>query len=124
MAGSAPIRSGHAFAVDVEARYFDEKAGRCQLGLYVNGVLKGSPWRASNDSGEWTTHTISGVTIGSGDEIMVEVKADAGEHGKLDYVQLNYKGASSDTPALAKSRFSASGPLDDPAALPGHWDSP
>jgi hypothetical protein len=104
---------------DVEVRYFDEKAGRCRFGLYVNDVQKGSPWHASKDSGEWTTHTISDVTIGSGDEIMVEVKADPGEHGKLDYVQLNYKGSSSTSSASVKSRFSAGGPLDDPAALPG-----
>ena len=79
---------------DVEVRYFDEKAGRCQFTLYVNDVRKGSAWQASKDSGEWMTHTISNVTIGSGDEIMVEIKADAGEYGKLDYVQLNYKGSS------------------------------
>jgi hypothetical protein len=79
---------------DVEVRYFDEKAGQCQFALYVRGVQKGLAWQASKDSGEWMTHTISNVTIGSGDEIMVEIKADAGEYGKLDYVQLNYKGSS------------------------------
>ena len=79
---------------DVDVRYFDEKDDRCQFGLYVNGVHKGSLWDASKDSGEWTTHTVSNVTIGSGDEIMVEIKTDAGEYGKLDYLQLNYKGSS------------------------------
>lgn len=79
---------------DVEVRYFDEKAGQCQFALYVRVVQKGLAWQASKDIEEWMTHTISNVTIGSGDEIMVEIKADAGEYGKLDYVQLNYKGSS------------------------------
>jgi len=80
---------------DVDIRYFDEKSGRCQFALYVNGLRKGSAWQTSKDSGEWETQTVSNVIIGSGDEIMVEVNADTGEYGKLDYVQLNYKGSSS-----------------------------
>ncbi len=102
---------------DLEVRYFDEKAGRCKFGLYVNGVQKGSPWDASKDMGQWTIHTVSNVTIASDDEIMVVVKADAGESGKLDYVQFNYKRSSSIPSESAKSRFSTSSPLDDPAAL-------
>lgn len=74
---------------DVDIRYFDEKDGRCRLSLHVNGVQKGSSWYASKDSEEWTTHTISDVAIRSGDEIMVEVRGNSGEYGKLDYVQLN-----------------------------------
>lgn len=104
---------------DVEVRYFDEKGGRCQFALYLNGVQKGSPWFASKDTDEWTTRAIAGLTIASGDEIMVQVRGDAAESGKLDYVQLNYRGTRSDPPAPVKPRFSASGPLDDPAALPG-----
>ena len=87
---------------DVEVRYMDEKGGRCQFSLSVNGVQKGAPWSASKDTGEWTTHTIEGVTVASGDEIMVEVggslKAEGFGDGSaatiagLDYVQLNYKG--------------------------------
>jgi len=74
---------------DVDVRYFDEKDGRCKLSLYVNGRQKGSSWSASTDSDKWITHTIEGVTIGTGDEIMVEVQGDGGEYGQLDYVQLN-----------------------------------
>jgi hypothetical protein len=107
---------------DVEVRYSDEKGGRCQFSLFVNGVQKGAPWPASKDTGEWTTHTIEGVTVASGDEIMVEVQRDAGESGKLarltsgglDYVQLNHKGRVSGSFPSLKSRFSFSGPLDDP----------
>lgn len=104
---------------DVDVRYFDEKPGRCQFALYVNGVQKGSAWQASKDSGEWTTHKVSDISIGSGDEIMVEVKTGSGEYGKLDYVQLNYKGSSSIPSKSSKSRFSATGPLDNPSALSG-----
>jgi len=43
---------------DVEVRYFNEKDGRCQFGLYINGVQRGAPWHASKDSDEWTTHTM------------------------------------------------------------------
>jgi len=76
---------------DVDVRYFDEKDGRCRFSLYVNSEQKGSSWSASKDSDEWTTHTIEDVSINAGDEIMVEVRGDAGEYGKLDYVQLNYR---------------------------------
>ncbi|MHC4173753.1 MAG: hypothetical protein ACYST5_12535 [Planctomycetota bacterium] len=104
---------------DVEVRYFDEEDGRCRFGLYVNGVQKGSVWYASKDSEQWTTHTIEDVVINGGDEIMVAVQGNAGEYGKLDYVQLNYKAQASGASGSAKSRFSATGPLDDPDALPG-----
>jgi hypothetical protein len=118
---------------DVEVRYFDEKAGRCQFALYVNGVQKGPAWQASKNSGQWATHTVSDITIASADEIMVEVSRvegvppsnrgqdarDTTESGRLDYVQLNYKSSGSIATESAKSRFSAAGPLDDPEALPG-----
>lgn len=104
---------------DVEVRYFDERDGRCRLSLYVNGEQKGSSWYALKDSDEWTTHTIEEVTINAGDEIMVEVRGDAGEYGKLDYVQLNVSSLGSEVTGSSKSAFSASGPLDDPDALPG-----
>jgi len=74
---------------DVDVRYFDEKDGRSRLSFYVNGRQQGSSWCASEDNNQWTTHTIEGVTISAGDEITVKVEGDAGEYGKLDYVQLN-----------------------------------
>ncbi|UCC97543.1 MAG: hypothetical protein JSW66_17075 [Phycisphaerales bacterium] len=79
---------------DVEVRYFDEKNGRCRFALHVNGQQKGSPWYASQDSEQWTTHTIEDVTVGSGDEIMVVVGGPQ-RGGKLDYVQLNYRARAS-----------------------------
>ena len=104
---------------DVDVRYFDEEDGRCQLALYVNGVQKGDSWYASKNNEEWTTHTISDVAIRSGDEIMVEVRGDSSEYGKLDYVQLNYRSSESDAFSSSSSGFSVSGHLDDPDALPG-----
>jgi len=122
---------------DVDIRYFDEEDGRCRFGLYVNGVQKGSAlwmldarcsmlasieYRISSiekDSEEWTTHTIEDIVINDGDEIMVEVRGDSGEYGKLDYVQLNYRNLQSDDSSSSGSGFSSSGPLDDPDALPG-----
>ncbi len=82
-------------------------------------MQKGSAWYASKDSEQWATHTIEDVVINGGDEIMVAVQGNAGEYGKLDYVQLNYKDRASGACRSAKSRFSATGPLDDPDALPG-----
>jgi len=94
---------------DVEIRYFDQKNGQCRFALYVNGEQQGSPWSASGDSEQWTTHTIADVTVASADEIMVEVghvegvqpsnrgqdARDTTQSGKLDYVQLNYRGRDS-----------------------------
>ena len=54
---------------DIDVRYFDEKDGRCQFRLYVNGEQKGSSWHASKDNDEWTTYTIEDVVIDAGDEI-------------------------------------------------------
>ncbi len=41
------------------------------------------------------THTIENIAVSSNDEIMVKVLGDSREHGKLDYVQFNYRGISS-----------------------------
>jgi hypothetical protein len=104
---------------DVDIRYFANKDGRCQLGLYFNGIQKGTSWFASGDDEAWRTQTISDVPVKAGDEIAVEVCGDSGECGKLDYVQLNYRGEAFGTAGSAKSRFTATGGLDDPDALPG-----
>ena len=78
---------------DIDIRYFDEKDGRCRLSLYINGAQKGSNWYASKDSEEWTTHTIEDVVINTGDEIMLEIRGDSAEYGRLDYVQFCSRGA-------------------------------
>ena len=84
---------------NVEIRYFDEKDGRGELKLCINGVTKDQFWHASKDNEEWSSHTISDIAIISGDEITVQTRGDSGEYLKLDYVQLNYKG-----PAASKRR--------------------
>ena len=109
-----PYAADHGL-YDVEVRYFDEKAGRSEIRLSVNGVPKGQSWMASPDTDSWQSKAITNVTIHTGNEIMVEVKANGGEAGKLDYVQLNYKAQASD----AANSHTIIGPLDDPAALPG-----
>ena len=103
---------------DVEIRYFDEKDGRGELKLFINGVVKGEPWRCSNDNDEWSSHTISDIAINSSDEITVQARGDSGEHVNLDYVQLNYIGPENASSRSVKSGFLSHGPLDDPDALP------
>jgi len=104
---------------DVVVRYFDEKDGHSELKLYINGVQKGRSWKASADINSWQSKTITNVPINVGDEIMVKVKGDGGETGRLDYLQLNYRTQVSDNSSSATSAFTATGPLDDPEALPG-----
>jgi hypothetical protein len=92
---------------DVDVRYFDEKDGRGELKLTINGALKGEPWRSSNDNDQWTSHTISDVAINSSDEITVQTRSDSGERLKLDYVQLNYRGPAYSSCRSVKSKFSS-----------------
>jgi len=110
-----PYTAGKA-RYDVDVRYFDEKDGKCRLSLLVNDRQKGSSWYASKDNDQWATHTIEDITISAGDEIMLEVRGDAGEYGKLDYVQLNVTSFDSKVTS-SSSTFSATGPLYDPDIL-------
>ena len=114
-AGSIRTTFNDIYAVggrfDVEVRYLDERDGRCRLRLFVNRTQEGTAWEASADDDSWRTRTIPNVIIKPGDEIVVAVQGDSGEYGKLDYVQLNYKGFSSGPSRTIR--------LDDPKALPG-----
>jgi len=101
---------------DVEIRHFDGKDGRSELRLYVNGVQKGRSRTASADTDSWRNTTVSGVTIRTGDDIMVQVRADGGETGRLDYVQLNYRSPASNA---SRSPSADRETLDDTDALPG-----
>jgi hypothetical protein len=74
---------------DVEVRYFDGKGGRSEFTLFVGGVQQGQPWTASADTESWQSRTIPDVPVNVGDEILVKVRGDGGESGRLDYVQLN-----------------------------------
>jgi hypothetical protein len=100
---------------DVDVRYLDEKSGRSKFALSVNGIQKGDSWHGSHDDQRWRTHRIADVNLNSGDEIMVEVEGNSGEAGRLDYVELNYKGPSS----VSSKSSSPSSTLDDIHALTG-----
>jgi hypothetical protein len=112
---------------DVDIRYLFEEGGPTKLGLLVNGDLQGEAWRATIDGEGWKTHTIGDVPIRRGDKIALMVLVEEYRSGiKLDYVQLNaHQDASDSSTALAVAgpaphpRFAVTGPLDDPAALPG-----
>jgi hypothetical protein len=117
-AGTGRIRTtvdqpyaAHGGVFDIEVRYFDGKNGRSELKLFVGGVEQGTPWTASGDTGSWKSKTFARVPVRPADEIMVQVRADGQEAGKLDYVQLNYRGEARGTTGSAKSRFTAAGPL-------------
>jgi hypothetical protein len=99
---------------DVGMRFLDRDNGQCTVSLYVNGRQAGTSWRASQDNNDWVTHTLKGVTVHDGDEIKVVVKGQGGETGELDYIELSNQGS-----VEGSAAFTAAGPLDDPAALPG-----
>jgi len=98
---------------DVQVRYLDGKVGRARFTFHVNGVAKGDPWSASNDDDRWRSHMIRDVNLNRGDELAMEVRGDSGDSGRLDYVQLTYKGP------FSGSAASSGQLLDDPTALPG-----
>ena len=75
---------------DIEVRYGGVKDGRASFRLLVGGQPLGAAWEASGP--KWQTRTIPAVSLGTGDEITVEARGEAGENGKLDYVQLNLNG--------------------------------
>lgn len=106
---------------DVELRCLDEKRPY-RLVLLVGDVPQGTAVESPGEGRGWTTHTIRDVTIRTGDEIAVAIQGSA----RLDYVQLNLRAANQtgnerapSRPAVSHPRFTAQGPLDDPAALPG-----
>lgn len=97
---------------DVSVRYSNETAGRTRLRLLINGAAKGQSWEAGAGKARWDSHTVPALRIQPGDTIAVEATAEGTEStARLDYVQLNLKGGA--------VRFRVTGPLDDPAALPG-----
>ena len=105
---------------NVDVRYFDD--GRGEYRLSVNGKQQGDGWRAAGGGQGWMTKALSDIFVSTGDELMVEVRGGGGAGGRLDYLQLNLKAAGADPAApagISPASFSATGPLDDPKALPG-----
>jgi len=93
---------------DVDIRYLAASDGQSRFRFLLNGAPVGAEWTGA--AGQWATHTIADVPIKRGDELTVEAR----QGGKLDYVQLNSRGA---TPAASAPATAAK--LDDPAAMPG-----
>jgi hypothetical protein len=73
---------------DVEVRYVGGKTGRSEFKLYVGGVPQGRLWVSDAGAEDWQSHVIADVQLNAGDEIVVEVRSDAADACKLDYVQL------------------------------------
>lgn len=73
---------------DVEVRYFDTKNARCRFAVSINGAAQGAAWESPGEGAGWTSQMIRDVPLRRGDEIAVELRADGGQAGKLDYVQL------------------------------------
>lgn len=101
---------------DVEVRYQAEDGAPFELTLLVNGTARGTPWNTAGEEPGWRSRTIPGIRIQAGDEIAVRAQAGSGARARLDSVQLDRLGA---PPPASGSRFTAGGPLEDPAALPG-----
>ena len=104
---------------DLEIRYFDAQTARCRFALSVNGVVQGSAWQSPGEGRGWMSHTIRQVAIRRGDAIQLDIRADNGEAGRLDYVQLDFQDRALAASNPEQPRAAARGPLDDPAALPG-----
>jgi hypothetical protein len=128
--------AARAGVFDVEIRYLPAKVARSEFRLWVGGAARGEPWTATDSTGGWQSRTIKGVEIKAGDEIQVVAQGGGAEPARLDYVQFNAVSAATSgaapaakggakkaatAPAARKpsSRLTATGPLDDPAALPG-----
>ena len=72
---------------DITVRYFDENDGQATFTLRVNGLVVGS-WTANVDDHVWKAQTFTGISIANGAEIRVEGARQAGEHARVDYVEI------------------------------------
>jgi hypothetical protein len=79
----------------MEVRYLDESGTQSRFTLLLNGKARGTAWASAGDGRGWTTHTVSDVAIRAGDEIAIEAE---GNPCRLDYVQLNFAGATGAPP--------------------------
>lgn len=78
---------------DAEVRYFDEKNSRAQFVLFVNARPSGEKWESTGTVSGWTTKPIADVAVNTGDEIRLDIQ---GAGARVDYVQLNARGAAAD----------------------------
>ncbi|MGD1900486.1 MAG: SGNH/GDSL hydrolase family protein [Phormidesmis sp.] len=92
--GSASaIFNGPANTYDIIVTYFDEKDGKADFSLNVNGSQADS-WTADGTFGNAaaspqsrTTHTISSVSLATGDALQVLAQEDDGELGRIDSIK-------------------------------------
>ncbi|MPY86797.1 MAG: hypothetical protein GEU99_02640 [Luteitalea sp.] len=82
----------------------------------IDGKTQGSPWNSSRSGQRWTTQTIRDVDLQNGDDILI---ATNGARAEIDYIQFNRRQADLANERSSDGRFKATGPLDDPKALPG-----
>lgn len=97
---------------DVQVRFLDEAGGRARFTFRVNGKAQ-AEWQSSESGQGWSSRIVRDVEVALGDELQIEA---SGGTARLDYVQLTR------VPSIAANssrRFDATGPLDDPAAMPG-----
>lgn len=78
---------------NVDVRYRVESGRPSRFRLLVNCVEAGVEWTGVNGAGQWSTHTLTGVTIRRDDELTVAVQTEAPAAVWLDYVQLNLRGS-------------------------------
>jgi hypothetical protein len=79
--------TGTSGSHDIAVRYFDENDGQATFTLRVNGVAIGS-WTANVDDHVFKTRTFPGVSVPNGAEIRVEAARAAGEHARIDWVEI------------------------------------
>lgn len=76
----------------VGIRYRVPEASQSELTLLVDGDEEGESWKTDSNTSGWATHSISDVTLSSGDELEVRVEAAKGSPVEIDYVELTYTG--------------------------------
>lgn len=97
---------------DVQVRFLNESGVRMNFAFRLNGrTLSG--WESSGTGQGWSSRNVPGVEVARGDEIEIDA---TGEGARIDYVQLTRVPSISAPPSHV---FAATGPLDDPEAMPG-----
>ncbi len=84
---------GSSGTYDVTIRCYDEDDGQSTLTFKVDGATIDSRTLDSDDNSfkDWT---ISGVSIGNGDEIRIEGARESGEYARVDYIDISSAAAS------------------------------
>jgi len=76
---------------DMEIRFFDATNSRCRFTVSIKGVVQGAAWQSSCKGRGWVSQMFRNVALRRGDEIAVELRAEDGDAGRLDYVQVNFR---------------------------------